>query len=473
MPVCFVVESNEKKAAIESALIDNPEGHVVIATQGKLYAQVWGKPPLSTSSYLPVNNYTIPKTLNAINQSDLIYLATDMDGQGELLAEELAELCKKNNKPWKRAAIYEIDADSVLFAIDNATDKINHLMANKASLYSLYDYALSNSLSDTSKGLIIGRCSTPLLNLVAEQDYYRTITHEKHNGFNNSSWVKANQDPHIASFSDSQQITITDGNADILGYSLCDLAIGVCESIPELNLNVLHDTLERMYLNGDISYFRTASNTISETQNKALRGAYHSKGWQWLPSVGDTRNLAHGAIIPYHFNRDLHNELESAVLQVLESHYDQCSGSEGLSMGSLNDKLFIRHNFYIERKNELDGLETKSAQLNSSLVKTLWGSKLCKPSTVLSLAEKCKNDIVSNGGQLVLKGHGHKKIRHVKNKFPRLFNEDHHQLLNDLFSIDQPFGKTKQIELINRNRSDILPLRERINNDNRFTIKQG
>ena len=114
----------------------------------------------------------------ALKKSDILYLATDPDREGEAISWHLYELLRErgalNRKQVKRVVFHEITRDAVLRAIDNpgelSQDLINAQQARRALDY-LVGFNLSPLLwKKIRRGLSAGRVQSPALRMIVERE---------------------------------------------------------------------------------------------------------------------------------------------------------------------------------------------------------------------------------------------------------------------------------------------------------------
>ncbi|MCW9056832.1 MAG: DNA topoisomerase I [Gammaproteobacteria bacterium] len=114
----------------------------------------------------------------ALKKADTLYLATDLDREGEAISWHLYELLKEDdcleNKEVKRVAFNEITKRAVKEAIDNprdlSMDMINAQQARRALDY-LVGFNLSPLLwKKVQRGLSAGRVQSPALRMIVERE---------------------------------------------------------------------------------------------------------------------------------------------------------------------------------------------------------------------------------------------------------------------------------------------------------------
>ena len=124
------------------------------------------------------NTRAVDAIARALRKSDVLYLATDPDREGEAISWHLYELLKDrgelNSKEVKRVVFHEVTKDAVLKAMnspgDLSWDLINAQQARRALDY-LVGFNLSPLLwKKIRRGLSAGRVQSPALRMIAERE---------------------------------------------------------------------------------------------------------------------------------------------------------------------------------------------------------------------------------------------------------------------------------------------------------------
>ncbi|MDZ7373080.1 MAG: type I DNA topoisomerase [candidate division KSB1 bacterium] len=116
----------------------------------------------------------VKKLQQAAAESDVVYVATDPDREGEAIAWHLAQLLKRSNQNVKRILFNEITESAVKKAIENPLeidqDKVEAQKARRV-LDRLVGYQVSPILWSTLyRGLSAGRVQTVALRLICERE---------------------------------------------------------------------------------------------------------------------------------------------------------------------------------------------------------------------------------------------------------------------------------------------------------------
>ena len=124
------------------------------------------------------NARSVDAIARALKKSDVLYLATDPDREGEAISWHLYELLRDRGalkrKEVKRVVFHEVTKNAVLRAIDNpgelSWDLINAQQARRALDY-LVGFNLSPLLwKKIRRGLSAGRVQSPALRMIAERE---------------------------------------------------------------------------------------------------------------------------------------------------------------------------------------------------------------------------------------------------------------------------------------------------------------
>ena len=124
------------------------------------------------------NARSVDAIARALKKSDVLYLATDPDREGEAISWHLYELLKERGvlkqKEVKRVVFHEVTRDAVLRAINSpgelSLDLINAQQARRALDY-LVGFNLSPLLwKKIRTGLSAGRVQSPALRMIAERE---------------------------------------------------------------------------------------------------------------------------------------------------------------------------------------------------------------------------------------------------------------------------------------------------------------
>jgi len=165
------------------------------------------------------NNKHIAAIIKAMKKADALYLATDLDREGEAISWHLAEILKEKkllkDKKVYRVVFSEITKGAIQAAINNphelSMDLVNAQQARRALDY-LVGFNLSPLLwKKIARGLSAGRVQSPALRLIVEreeeierfepQEYWTIEALNTHNGANFDAKLNLYQNEKIKQFS--------------------------------------------------------------------------------------------------------------------------------------------------------------------------------------------------------------------------------------------------------------------------------
>ena len=175
----IIVESPTKGKTLrkflgKDFLIEPTLGHIRDLPKNKLGVNIENN--FSPSFFLlPNKKKIIERIKNNLKKSEILYLATDPDREGESIAWHILEVLKlPNSFPYKRIVFHEITKEAILKALKQPRDIDQNLVsAQKARriLDRLVGYKLSPFLwKKITKGLSAGRVQSVALRLIVERE---------------------------------------------------------------------------------------------------------------------------------------------------------------------------------------------------------------------------------------------------------------------------------------------------------------
>ena len=195
-----IVESPAKAKTIEKFLgkdyqVESCFGHIADLPSGELGVNVDGdfEPKYVVSDD---KKSVVSKLKSLAKKSDVVWLASDEDREGEAIAWHLQEQLKLNDKETKRIVFHEITKKAILKAIENPRE-INHNMVNAQQARRVLDRIVGYELSPVlwrkvKGGLSAGRVQSVAVRLIVERE--RSIL-----DFNSETFYKV-----VAEFKTSQ-----------------------------------------------------------------------------------------------------------------------------------------------------------------------------------------------------------------------------------------------------------------------------
>lgn len=173
-----IVESKSKCGKIEKIL---GKGYKCMASVGHIYELEKGLQAIDISNdynpkykIMPSKRSVVADLRRVSAHSDIIYIASDPDREGEAIALHLSEVLKKYKSKIKRVTFNEITSKAVKYAINHPRDiDIQLCDAQKARrvLDRLFGFEISPILwSNVAKNLSAGRCQSPALNIICNRE---------------------------------------------------------------------------------------------------------------------------------------------------------------------------------------------------------------------------------------------------------------------------------------------------------------
>ena len=176
-----VVESPAKAKTLKNYLDDN---YVVAASVGHfrdLPKSGIGVEEINDNFYVKkweLESEKINPIIKLVKKSDTIFLATDPDREGELIAWHLFEVCKEQKitekKKFLRIEFNQVNKETILKAIDNPRE-INDNLVNAALARRFLDRFFGYKISPITKrrtifGSSAGRVQSPALRILSERE---------------------------------------------------------------------------------------------------------------------------------------------------------------------------------------------------------------------------------------------------------------------------------------------------------------
>lgn len=179
----FIIESGGKISKIRSFL---PKQYQIIATMGHIRDLDRKSMSIDFNNHFePQYQITRPdvvrKIKNEAKNSSCLYIGTDIDFEGEAIAQSVHEICR--TKKYLRVRFNQITKKAIEDGINEATTiDQNFVSAQKARkvIDRLYGYLLSPLVSKKISGhLSVGRVQSPSLRLIVEREEKINAFHQK------------------------------------------------------------------------------------------------------------------------------------------------------------------------------------------------------------------------------------------------------------------------------------------------------
>lgn len=175
----MIVESPNKIKKIQSFLskdwvVAASVGHLMhLPDKGELNLGIDSETLMPMYEKIASKKDTINNLINKAKTAEVVYVATDMDREGEGIADQIYKLLNKFNKNLKRITFTEITKTAVLEAIENTRDLDQDLITarnSRAVLDKMIGYILSPIFQKKANVPAAGRVISPTLLLINERD---------------------------------------------------------------------------------------------------------------------------------------------------------------------------------------------------------------------------------------------------------------------------------------------------------------
>ncbi len=175
-----IVESPSKSKTIEKYLgsdykVVSSKGHIRdLATSGKYGLGVDIENGFKPN-YIPISGKkkVITELKKDVKDSDIVYLASDPDREGEAIAWHLKDALKISDKNYKRVLFNEITHDKVIAAINNPTvidDNLVRSQETRRILDRIIGFRLSKLLQNKIGAKSAGRVQSVALKLIVDRE---------------------------------------------------------------------------------------------------------------------------------------------------------------------------------------------------------------------------------------------------------------------------------------------------------------
>lgn len=293
--------------------------------------------PNKPGSFFPGGKDRIDRIKALVKNASKIYIATDLDREGEAIAWHVKDALNLNNNNYKRIVFNEITEEALLNAIKNTRlidDKMVESQEGRRAADRLVGYMVSPVLSDLMGfKASSGRVQSVALRLIVDREReinkFKPIAHFGAVAFFDEKKWSAEWDTAPFLTGDSQYIF--DEKLAQLAASFTAFKVIASETKPRreappapfststllqaasIKLNFNSDKTsklaQKLFEQGVITYIRTDTNNLAESANIEIREYAQSKGFsvaekmRKFPSK-DGAQEAHEAIRPTHIEAD-------------------------------------------------------------------------------------------------------------------------------------------------------------------------
>jgi len=326
----FIVESPSKCKTIKYYLpqmnVVASMGHIRDLSKKNLSIDIDNN--FAPKFYIMTDKFKLVNNLkNAIANANTIWLATDMDMEGEAISWHLSEILNLKNKCVKRVLFNQITRSALENAISKPTT-INMNVVNAQIARRIIDRLIGFCISpilwkNVSNGISAGRVQTPTLKLIIEKDKEIEIFRNT-SSYKITTDVKINNEIHNfhSKYKPNEKMDAIQYINKIknINYIVSDVNNSIEERFPQkpfitvslqqeasLRLKMTPkktmDTAQKLYESGKITYMRTDCPTLSSQAIGMLKNIVIEKYGKNMhkvrnfKSTGNAQN-AHEAIRP-------------------------------------------------------------------------------------------------------------------------------------------------------------------------------
>ena len=173
---CTTITNILKKAGYTNITVSASLGHIMELADGGTYHNSGIEPTKDFELNLKISQdkYDTVKKLKALARvSDLIYLMSDGDREGELISWSLMQFLEIPKEKFLRVIAHEITPKAVVYALENPV-KLSDSIVNAALARLTIDKMIGYTLSPIAKAYVgarsVGRCQSAGLKLVVDRE---------------------------------------------------------------------------------------------------------------------------------------------------------------------------------------------------------------------------------------------------------------------------------------------------------------
>jgi DNA topoisomerase IA len=353
----FIVEASGKIKKIKSLLNEiMSDDFDVVATNGRLFDLPKDEmgidvDSMSITKRVPLSDNVISFLRDKIKNSSHVYVMSDNDIEGEVIAKDITSLVGKEI-PFSRVFFNALTTESLDAAI-NKNDSVNESSVSCGLSRRIFDRLVGFSLSSSWKSDSysdnfpgdVGRVLSPVLSEISSSSYEVAIIQKAIPGKDGGEWQidisVSNNDLKLGRNTKDLLLTIGDPEIIEVGraefdddtqlWSGTDTLSNICRELNE-SPSLVMDCLQELYEDGEISYPRSDSNHLSLSSFNELRAVAESFGFSDMnfekikKTAGDGFNHkiqgAHEAVIPLTSRVDVNIPpyslaLKDQVLQII------------------------------------------------------------------------------------------------------------------------------------------------------------
>lgn len=287
----LIVESSGKIPKIKLALSDSSIDDMhVVATNGRLFDIPSGQMNIDRETFEiiarePVNQHVIDFLIKKTVSSEEIYIATDNDSEGHVIARDIYDLVDDKSKV-KRVIINNITSNDIVSAIEAAHD-IEHAKHLPGMAKRIYDRMIGYEFSehDWKNGSVqgsVGRVITPALNLIDTSEFVIADISKQFRADNGEHWMLVAKPTNRSSLNveglayaiegikSFDPVQVSESKIDVDSLTGPAAIVDIASALNRSTVEIV-ELLQSMYEKGSVSYIRTDSSYLSSNSISDLK----------------------------------------------------------------------------------------------------------------------------------------------------------------------------------------------------------
>lgn len=369
MPVLIVVESMKKAIKIKKFLENEDINYICTASYGHIIDLKKSEMSINFDTWEGIYENTNLKAIKNIKElskgCEYVLLAADDDDEGHFIAKSVSDIIDKKIKKY-RIIFHEITKTAILKAIENKHSidmnrvkcQIGRRLADRIFGYKLspllWNYFNQNTLS-------VGRCQSPILAYIVKRtneinNPNPIITYKIKADFEDNLFLNTLYDNETINIIDNinfkkpynVSFKITEAIQKPAPPYITSTIQMDCSTILHLSSKQCMDILQKLYENGDITYHRTSSFTVSNLfKNQAKTYIVNAYGEEYSkPSNYNFKEGAHECIRVVNINKFCLDEdnIENKIYKLIWKR-TLCS--------QLSPAIFDQYNITIQYKTDI------------------------------------------------------------------------------------------------------------------------
>lgn len=437
-----IIESSKKSNAVKKAVeLHTGEKAIVIATRGRLFDISLSDNTIDFTDivldniYKPVDKFIHDKIVSASEKCQSVYIMTDNDAEGEVIAVDIQTRLLPNCDPIYRCPLREVTDQAIRSSLESPR-AINQILVRDTIAQRLFDLKISSFKTIVPNSL--SRIVAPVLDKILTKPLLgrRFSVHHPDNtdvmvygttSLNDIDDIK--NELKDTTFKGNRKISddITDQLNTVELVSAISL---LTETSAKKSVDIMQDSYER----GKISYPRTSSNAVTEEVSLKLRKLAAKKGIFLTSDLKTEESDNHLGIYPTIEPRP---EIDLGTLSEPDKTAQLLWNEIFRKDESSNIKEIIHDNFksdnefqckakisYKDTGSEIEYLKQKEfltkADFGLSIINLMSDEDIGTPASRNSIAFKIARKYISKTGNL--NKLGFQLINDIKENYPSLLD---------------------------------------------------